>query len=397
MKTLLHLAIYTAVLFLVLFYSPTLLDFQPKGYNVPFPAFDGPLQENYKLSEAEHLFKGKINGPESIVFHNGEMYTGLEDGRIVKIKGNEIITIAQTGRHCQMPYEERLCGRPLGLRIGKDGLLYVIDAYYGIFNMNFSTGALTRLLPSTVQVEGRKLAFPDDLDIDNDGNIYFSDASEKWDLATIYYLMTEYEGAGRIIKYNMHTGETEVLVRNLYFPNGVQLSRDGRSLLIAEISNRRILRYYIKGPKKGQLEVFADVLPGEPDNIRPSSRGYWVGLTTARNHTNPVFMDVLNSYPTVKFVWGRFHHALGTIAIGLAELSTSPALKEIAYRFRRGDYVLPLLRRHGIIIEFGEDGKMLRSFQSPDGKTSDLSQVTEHKGYLYLGSFINDYLGRLKL
>lgn len=52
-------------------------------------------------------------------------------------------------------------------------------------------------MPSTVTVEGRKLAFPDDLDIDDKGNIYFSDASEKWDLATIYYLMTEYEGAGR--------------------------------------------------------------------------------------------------------------------------------------------------------------------------------------------------------
>lgn len=66
-------------------------------------------------------------------------------------------------------------------------------------------------------------------------------------------------------------------------------------------------------------------------------------------------------------------------------------------QFRRGDYVLPLLRRHGIVIEFDEDGKILRSLQSPDGKISDLSQVTEHEGYLYLGSFINDYLGRLKL
>lgn len=42
-----------------------------------------------------------------------------------------------------MPFEERQCGRPLGMRIGKgDGLLYVVDAYYGLFNMNFSTGKL---------------------------------------------------------------------------------------------------------------------------------------------------------------------------------------------------------------------------------------------------------------
>ena len=43
--------------------------------SVPFPAFDGPLKENYKLSEAEHLFKGVLNGPESIVFHNGKFYS----------------------------------------------------------------------------------------------------------------------------------------------------------------------------------------------------------------------------------------------------------------------------------------------------------------------------------
>ena len=93
-------------------------------------------------------------------------------------------------------------------------------------------------------------------------------------------------------------------------------------------------RYYIKGQKKGQLEVFADVLPGEPDNIRPSSRGYWVGFTSARNYTNPVFMDDLNSYPSIKYIWGRLHHGLGTLLVGLAELSTSPTLKEIAYRVK---------------------------------------------------------------
>ncbi|XP_054708628.1 adipocyte plasma membrane-associated protein-like isoform X2 [Uloborus diversus] len=397
MKVLIQLTLSGTIFVLLLLYSPTLLDWEPKAYSIPFPAFNGPLAENYKLSAAEELFKGVLHGPESIVFHKGDMYTGLEDGRIVKIQGDKITTMAQTGRQCIMPYEERLCGRPLGLRIGKDGLLYVIDAYYGIFTMNFTTGALTKILASSVQVEGQKLNFPDDLDLDDEGNIYFSDASTKWDLSTIYFLMTEYEGGGRIIRYNMNTGETEVLLRNLYFPNGVQLSKDKKSLLICEISNRRILRYNLKGPKKGKLEVFADVLPAEPDNIRPSPRGYWVGFTSARNSTNALFMDKLNAYPLIKFIWGRAHHAAGTFLTVLADLSTVPAFKEFAYRYKRGDYVLPLLRRHGIIIEFDENGKMLRSLHSPDGKISDLSQVTEHEGYLYLGSFINDYLGKLKL
>lgn len=41
------------------------------------------------------------------------------------------------------------------------------------------------------------MKFPDDLDIDDDGNIYFTDASTKWDLSHIYYLMFEYEAGGR--------------------------------------------------------------------------------------------------------------------------------------------------------------------------------------------------------
>ncbi|XP_035223070.1 adipocyte plasma membrane-associated protein-like isoform X3 [Stegodyphus dumicola] len=353
MKTFVKILLLTAAIYLVVRYSPTFLDFRPKAYSIPFPAFRGPLEENWKLNEAERLFKGILNGPESIIFHDGYLYTGLEDGRIVKVKDDKVTTVAQTGRFCHMPYEERLCGRPLGLRKGKDGLLYVIDAYYGIFSMNFTTGALTRILPSNVLVEGRNLNFPDDLDIDDEGNIYFSDASRRWDLSTIYYLMTEYEGDGR---------------------------------------------YNLKGSKKGQLEIFADVLPGEPDNIRTSSRGtYWVGFTSARNFTNPLFMDYMNPYPTVKIIWARLHHAFGTLLVSLAEMASYPVLKEVAYKFKRGDYVLPLLRRHGLVIEFDENGKILRSFHSPDGKISDLSEVKEHDGYLYLGSFINDYLGRLKL
>lgn len=66
-----------------------------------------------------------------------------------------------------------------------------------LLRSSFLVGVLTRLLPSSVLVEGQKMSFPDDLDIDDEGNIYFSDASTKWDLSTIYYLMTEYEGGGR--------------------------------------------------------------------------------------------------------------------------------------------------------------------------------------------------------
>jgi len=41
----------------------------------------------------------------------------------------------------------------------------------------FDTGDTHLLLPSTVEIDGRPLRFMNDLDIDSDGNIYFTDSS----------------------------------------------------------------------------------------------------------------------------------------------------------------------------------------------------------------------------
>ena len=42
-------------------------------------------------------------------------------------------------------------------------------------------------------------------------------------------------------------------------------------------------RLRVRGSRRGQVSVFADNLPGMPDNIRPSrSGGYWVPLSIIR-------------------------------------------------------------------------------------------------------------------
>ncbi len=56
---------------------------------------------------------------------------------------------------------EKNCGRPLGLRV-RDGYIYVVDAYLGLFKVNIKTGniiiiiiiiisvVLIRTLPTTI-------------------------------------------------------------------------------------------------------------------------------------------------------------------------------------------------------------------------------------------------------
>lgn len=60
-------------------------------------------------------------------------------------------------------------------------------------------------------------------------------------------------------------------------------------------------RHYLKGPKRGQTDVFVDGLPGIPDNIRSNGKGgFYVNLVaertpevTPKNETNEFITKIL--------------------------------------------------------------------------------------------------------
>jgi len=73
---------------------------------------------------------------------------------------------------------EHICGRPLGLRFDKrTGDLYIADAYFGLLKVGPEGGLATSL---ATEAEGVPLKFTNDLDIDDEGNIYFTDSSSKY-------------------------------------------------------------------------------------------------------------------------------------------------------------------------------------------------------------------------
>ncbi|XLT38159.1 hypothetical protein HN873_069451 [Arachis hypogaea] len=74
------------------------------------------------------------------------------------------------------------------------------------------------------------------------------------------------------MSYDPTTKKTEVLVHNLYFPNGVAVSPD-QQFVIFESVQMKCKKYYIEGPKKGSVEKFCDNLPGYPDNIHYDEQG----------------------------------------------------------------------------------------------------------------------------
>lgn len=73
---------------------------------------------------------------------------------------------------------EHICGRPLGLRFDKKtGDLYIADAYFGLMKVGREGGLAISL---TTEAEGIPLKFTNDLDVDDEGNVYFTDSSTKY-------------------------------------------------------------------------------------------------------------------------------------------------------------------------------------------------------------------------
>lgn len=90
-------------------------------------------------------------------------------------------------------------------------------------------------------VKGKQIRFPDDLDIDQQGNIYFSDATTNWDMqSSLSELLGE--PSGRLLKFDAANKKVVQLLAGIQFANGIQLSKDEKFVMISEFGKARVLR-----------------------------------------------------------------------------------------------------------------------------------------------------------
>nr|XP_033793775.1 adipocyte plasma membrane-associated protein isoform X1 [Geotrypetes seraphini] len=338
------------------------------------PLLSGVLEPNLKLRKAERLFEGQLVGPESIANIGDVLYTGTADGQIVKIEDGKSHTVARLGRPpCGTRELEPTCGRPLGIRVGPNGTLFVIDSYLGLFEVNPVTGDAQILVYPGIPIQGRKLSFVNDLTITQDGKkIYFTDSSSKWQRKDFTFLVLEGRDDGRLLEYDTVTREVKVLLDGLRFPNGVQLSPAEDFVLVAETTMARIRRYYVSGLRKGGADMFLENMPGFPDNIRPSSSGgYWVAMSAVRQNPGFSMVDFLAQRP-----W----------------------LRELIFKLFSQETVMKLVPKYSLVLELSDDGIYMRSLHDPNGEVvTYVSEAHEYDGHLYLGSFRSPFLCKLKL
>ena len=350
-KLFIPILVIVAALLCYLLFWPTKID--PVAYTpAKKPEMSGVLAQNSELSKAELIAKGKINGPEDVVIDpEGRLYGGTQDGKIVRIpKDGNIEIFAETG------------GRPLGLAFDASGNLIVADAYKGLLSID----AAGKIAVLATGAEDTPFRFTDHLDIASDGMIYFTDASFKYFQTEYLYDLLESRPNGRFLRYDPKTKTTDVLLRDLYFSNGVALSQNEDFVLVNETYRYRIKRYWLKGPKAGTSDIFIDNLPGFPDNITANRKGtFWLALFTVRNDQ----MD-------------RMH--------------PSPFMKKIVSRLPK--FLWPKPKPYGFVLALNEKGEIIKSLQEPTGKhLKEITCAREHDGFLYLGSLHNDRIGKYKL
>jgi sugar lactone lactonase YvrE len=342
--------IAVALLCYLLFW-PTKID--PLAYTPPEkPEMTGVLSRNTELSRADLIAKGKINGPEDVVIDSeGRIYGGTQDGKITRVLTNgNVETFAETG------------GRPLGLAFDASGNLIVADAYKGLLSIDKAA----KITVLTTEAEKIPFRFTDHLDIASDGRIYFTDASHKYYQSEYLYDLLESRPNGRFLRYNPKTKTTDVLLRDLYFSNGVALSQNEDFVLVNETYRYRVKRYWLKGTMAGTSDLFIDNLPGFPDNITSNRKGtFWLALFTVRNDQ----MD-------------RMH--------------PSPFMKKIVSRLPK--FLWPKPKPYGFVLALNEAGRITKSLQEPTGEhLKEITCAREHDGFLYLGSLHNDRIGKYPL
>jgi hypothetical protein len=59
---------------------------------------------------------------------------------------------------------------------------------------------------------------------------------------------------------------------------------------------------------------------------------------------------------------------------------------------------LPKAQPYGLVLRMNEEGEILNSYHHPSGEhLNAVTSVHEHDGHLYLGTLINDWIGKYKL
>lgn len=319
---------------------------------------------NDRLHDVQAIGLGQVDGPEDVIFDGFDnLYCGDRLGNIMRFDAPD---------YAQARIFAHIGGHPLGMAVDAENRIVVCVGGMGLYRVD-QDGGVEKLTDETNRsalsiIDDSRLRLTDDCDIAPDGRIFFSEATIRFDMTTWPSDALECRGSGRIVCYDPARKTTRTVARNLTFPNGITLSFDGKSILFSESWACRVSRFWIDGPKAGQIEPVIENLPGYPDNINRASDGtYWMALMGMRSPA----LDLALRDPGFR--------------------------KRMAREISNDEWLYPNINT-GCILRFDEAGNVLESLWDKSGENHPMiTSMREHKGQLYIGGIFNNRIGRLPL
>ncbi|XP_011881875.1 PREDICTED: adipocyte plasma membrane-associated protein [Vollenhovia emeryi] len=393
--------IYLSVILAVITFLPGLPpDAEFREYSViPSRKIDPKLGPKNRLNGVEKLFVGELIGPESFDVYNGQLYTGVHGGYVVRIEEDHFVPIVKFGEKCDGIWQERKCGRPLGMKFDKKGNLYVMDAYYGVFKVNVATGDYKNIVNISKPIDGKPPLLPNSIDIAENGDLYWTDSSTDFRLYDLVLTFLA-NPSGRLIRYDAAKKKNEVLVRNLGFANGLKLSDDESFLIVAETQMSRIIRYNLKGPKAGQHEVFIDGLPGSPDNIKSDGQGgFLVSLVITKDSEHPNLVHSFMPHPNLRKLIARLLVLMELPFKLLHDIYPNTYSERLMHAIGsfQGCEGLIDSRQKSLLFRLDASGNIIEVLSGDDGSYQRMSEAQIHNGFLWFGSPWLNYLSRVPL
>jgi ribose transport system permease protein len=325
---------------------------------------NAPFVQNDRLAGVSLIGLGRIEAPEDVILdRHDNLYAGSRHGDIMRFFPPD---------YEKMEVFAHIGGQPLGMAFDRAANLYVCIGGMGLYRITpdrkveKATDETNRSLRSVN--DDSRLRLADDLDIADDGRIFFSEATVRYEMHEWPVDGLEARGNGRIVCYDPRNGTTRTVLRGLKFPNGICVERGSRSILFAETWGCCVKRYWFDGPKTGQVEMVMENLPGFPDNINLASDGnYWLAMVGMRS-------------PALDLAWRM------------------PGFRRrMAKRVPIDEWLFPNINT-GCVLRFNDKGEVLETYWDLAGVNHPMiTSMREHKGYLYLGGIQNNRIGRLKL
>lgn len=182
-----------------------------------------------------------LEGPA--IARDGSFYfTDVPWGRIFRITPDGVLSLF-------LEYD----GEPNGLKIHKDGRLFVADYRNGILAVDPGTKKIERY---AFQVANERLHGPNDLTFAANGDLYFTDQGNS-DIQ---------RPRGRVVRVTP-AGETQIILSDIASPNGLVLSPDQQWLYVAVTRTNAVWK------------VPLDVPPGLVGNAQVGTSGVFIQMS----------------------------------------------------------------------------------------------------------------------